>query len=259
MELPRPIAIVGGGPAGALAGAMLAQDGREVLLFDEKLAWEKPCGGGLTHKALKQYPFLLETQTEHNVLRRCELISPAGKGVQFDLHHPIAIFSRFALNGLLLERARSAGAEIRRERVRRISRSAGGGSLETAQSVYGASYLILAAGARTAFRCMLTEPFAARDLMVTAGYFIPGRSSMIQIQFLKGIAGYIWTFPRCDHFSAGICGRSEGTSTSEMRRVLEEWLKKMVSISVRQDFIRTSFPPCGQRALTDCKRGAMAG
>jgi geranylgeranyl reductase family protein len=226
MELPRPIAVVGGGPAGALAGAMLAQDGREVLLFDEKLAWEKPCGGGLTHKALKQYPFLLETQTEHNVLRRCELISPSGKSVQFELHHPLVIFSRFALNGLLLERARLAGAEIHKERVRRISRNAGGWSLETAQGVYGASYLILAAGARTAFRSMLAEPFSADDLMVTAGYFIPGRSSLIQIQFLKGIAGYIWTFPRCDHFSAGICGRSDGISTSQMRRFLEEWLKK---------------------------------
>jgi len=28
--------------------------------FDEKLAWEKPCGGGVTHKALQRYPFLAE-------------------------------------------------------------------------------------------------------------------------------------------------------------------------------------------------------
>jgi hypothetical protein len=42
--------------------------------------------------------------------------------------------------------------------------------------------------------------------MVTAGYFIPGRSSLMQIQFLKGITGYIWVFPRADHVSAGIAG-----------------------------------------------------
>ncbi len=58
MSTHHPIAIVGGGPAGALAGALLATGGKHVLLFDEKLAWEKPCGGGLTHKALLQYPFL---------------------------------------------------------------------------------------------------------------------------------------------------------------------------------------------------------
>ena len=100
-----PIAIVGGGPAGAFAAALLAKDGRKVLVFEEKLAWEKPCGGGLTHKALKQYPFLSETEIEHNVLRRCELISPSGKSVQVDLNYPLAIFSRVALNGLLLDRA----------------------------------------------------------------------------------------------------------------------------------------------------------
>jgi flavin-dependent dehydrogenase len=85
---------------------------------------------------------------------------------------------------------------------------------------------VLAGGARSAFRGQLSRRFAADDLMVSAGYFIPGRNSLIQIQFLKGIAGYIWIFPRADHFSAGIYGRGDGVSTAEMRRVLEEWLNK---------------------------------
>src|SRR5581483_2198571 len=53
-----PIVIVGGGPAGAFAAERLACTGRRILLLDEKLAWEKPCGGGLTHKALERYSFL---------------------------------------------------------------------------------------------------------------------------------------------------------------------------------------------------------
>ena len=224
METQHPIAIIGGGPAGALAGAMLAQGGREVLLFEEKLAWEKPCGGGLTYKALKQYPFLAETRTEHNLVRRFELISPSGKSAEFELSHPIAIFSRLGLNGLLLERAGSAGADIRKERVARIGRSGREWTLTTKQGEYRARYLVLAAGARGVFRSQLSRAFAAEDLMVSAGYYIPGKSSLIQIQFLKEIAGYIWTFPRADHFSAGICGRSDGVSTSAMRRILEDWL-----------------------------------
>ncbi len=43
----KKIAIVGGGPAGALCGERLATAGFEVTIFDERLAWEKPCGGGL--------------------------------------------------------------------------------------------------------------------------------------------------------------------------------------------------------------------
>src|SRR5664279_1779003 len=152
MSAQRPIAIVGGGPAGALAGALLAAGGREVLLFDEKLAWEKPCGGGLTHKALHQYPFLADVGCEGNPVEHCELISPSGQRVRFHMQHPVAIFSRLTLNGLLLERARHAGVDVRRERVTRIARTGGDWQLLTPQQEYQASYLMLAAGARNPFR-----------------------------------------------------------------------------------------------------------
>jgi flavin-dependent dehydrogenase len=117
-----PIAVIGGGPAGALAAQLLAKQGKNVLLFDEKLAWEKPCGGGLTHKALTQYPFLAEARSDSRFIQDCELVSPAGRRVRFELQHPLAIFSRFALNGLMLDRARTAGAVIRQERVTRIAK-----------------------------------------------------------------------------------------------------------------------------------------
>lgn len=57
----KEIAIVGGGPAGALCGEKLASSGFKVTVFDERFAWEKPCGGGLTYKAIEEYPFLLDS------------------------------------------------------------------------------------------------------------------------------------------------------------------------------------------------------
>jgi geranylgeranyl diphosphate/geranylgeranyl-bacteriochlorophyllide a reductase len=240
MNARHPIAIVGGGPAGALAAALLADGGRHVLLFDEKLAWEKPCGGGITHKALRQYPFLAEAGSESNPVEHCELISPSGQRVRFHMQHPVAIFSRLALNGLLLERARRAGTDsdvdlrvdacvgarvdIRHERVTRIAGTSGDWQLFTPQHEYHASYLVIAAGARNSFRSQFLPPISPSDLMVTAGYFIPGRSSLMQIQFLKGITGYIWVFPRADHVSAGIAGKMGETSAAELRRILERWL-----------------------------------
>lgn len=226
MSTQHPIAIVGGGPAGALAGALLAAGGRDVLLFDEKLAWEKPCGGGLTHKALQQYPFLADAGSESNPVEHCELISPSGQRIRFHMQYPVAIFSRLALNGLLLERARRAGVDVRQERVTRIARIGGDWQLLTPQREYQASYLMLAAGARNPFCPQFLSPIAPSDLMVSAGYFIPGRSSLMQIQFLKGITGYIWVFPRVDHVSAGITGKMGETSTGELRRILERWLKE---------------------------------
>ncbi|MGB7927065.1 MAG: NAD(P)/FAD-dependent oxidoreductase [Terriglobales bacterium] len=252
MTTHHPIAIVGGGPAGALAAAVLGAAGRDVLLFEEKLAWEKPCGGGVTHKALQQYPFLAEVGesnpvehssvehdlVEHNLVEQCELISPSGRRVRFHLQHPVAIFSRLALNGLLLDRARRAGTgaqvNIRQERVTRIARTGDGSGgdnenlwqLVTPQREYRASYVILAAGARNSLRAQFLPPISPNDLMVTAGYFIPGCRSLMQIQFLKGITGYIWVFPRADHVSAGIAGKMGETSTGKLRRTLEGWLEE---------------------------------
>jgi flavin-dependent dehydrogenase len=235
MSAQRPIAIVGGGPAGALAGALLAESGRDVVLFDEKLAWEKPCGGGITYKALERYSFLADIGSKSNLVQYCELISPSGQRIRFEMQYPVAIFSRLELNGLLLERAQRAGdgsqVDVRHERVTRVVQTGRDWQLLTPHNEYRASFLILAAGARNPFRSQFLSQISPCDLMVTAGYFIPSQSgpgdgSPMQIQFLKGITGYIWVFPRVDHVSAGIAGKMGETPTAELRRMLENWLEK---------------------------------
>ncbi len=150
---------------------------------------------------MQRYPFLADAGDESNrvesnpvgsnPVEQCELISPSGRRVRFHLRYPVAIFSRLVLNRLLLERARRSGVDLHRERVTRIARSGEDWQLVTPQHDYLASYVMLAAGARNPFRSQFLSPISPLDLMVTAGYFIPGRSSLMQIQFLKGITGYL--------------------------------------------------------------------
>src|ERR1700691_3020770 len=116
----RTIAIVGGGPAGAMCGERLARSGYSVTIFDEHLAWEKPCGGGLTHKAILAYPFLLENPQPKKLIHTVELIASNGHRARLELDHPIVIYSRTVLNGLLLERAASAGCRVVHSRVTRV-------------------------------------------------------------------------------------------------------------------------------------------
>jgi flavin-dependent dehydrogenase len=219
--LLKRIAIVGGGPAGAFAAASLACAGLHVSLFDEKLAWEKPCGGGLTDKALARWPFLRDSAHARNWVTHCELISPGGRMVSLELDREIAIFSRFTLNGLLLERARAAGARLFRERVIQIGGQAGEWNLKTKQGSYLADFLLLAGGARSSFRAQFSAPLTPENFMIAVGYYIPGTGQTVQIRFLEGLHGYMWVFPRGDHFSAGICGRMQGKSTAELRHMLE--------------------------------------
>jgi geranylgeranyl reductase len=114
------IAIVGGGPSGAMCGEQLARAGHSVEIFDEHLAWEKPCGGGLTYRATQCFPFLLDNDHPKKLIRDVEIISAENQRVKLDLQHPIVIYSRTVLNGLLLDRAREAGCKIQQSRVQSI-------------------------------------------------------------------------------------------------------------------------------------------
>ena len=83
-----------------------------MLVFEEKIGWEKPCGGGLSHKAVRRYPFLAQGGRGGNFLHEAEFIAPSGAAMRFHLRTPLAVYSRATLNHLLLRRAEDAGAEI---------------------------------------------------------------------------------------------------------------------------------------------------
>jgi flavin-dependent dehydrogenase len=250
------VAIIGGGPAGAFSATELARAGRKVLLFDEKLAWEKPCGGGLTDKALAQWPFLRDAEVERNWVSECELIAPSGRRVRFPLERHIAILSRLTLNGLLLDRARSAGAQLHRERVLEIENCAGEWMIRTLRGGYAADFLVIAAGARNSLRNRFTAPLGPENFMIAAGYYIPGNHHTVQIKFLKDLHGYIWIFPRANHFSAGICGRMAGKSTAELRRLLEDSLPEFGLNRDGANFYAHIIPSLTPNAL---RKSAFAG
>ena len=124
------IAIIGGGPAGSMAAERLALAGARVTLFEERGAWEKPCGGGVPYKALHRYPFLLEASEEHACIDDVELVAANGSTARVRLRQPLLIYSRLVLNRLLLRRAHEAGAEIVQARIRSFRREGRGWRIE---------------------------------------------------------------------------------------------------------------------------------
>jgi len=217
------VAILGGGPAGAFAAAQLASAGLAVRLFDEKLAWEKPCGGGLTYKAYSQYPFLLNNPTPKREIRETILAAPDAGAVTLKLDDPLLIYSRLDLNRLLLERAERAGAQIEKARVLSITRGAFGWQVRTGGGSASADFCILATGARNPLRDYGTQ-LQPGDTMSALGYYVPGNQARIDIQFLPHLEGYIWVFPRCGHLSVGICGKGEAAGS--LRRRLEVYMSQ---------------------------------
>jgi flavin-dependent dehydrogenase len=233
MASPR-IAIVGGGPAGAFCAERLASAGFPVTLFDEHLAWEKPCGGGLTHKALSSYSFLLDGPQPKKAIKRVELISDNGNRAHLCLDHPIVIYSRAVLNGLLLERAASAGCRIVHSRVGAVDVYGKSPSFTAENVVHHADFLVLASGARNSF-LPATRPLAPADLETTLGYFVPSCADAIQVKFVRGLQGYIWSFPRCDHLSVGICGSLARHKSRELHEHLAQFMvEERISIEGAQ-------------------------
>src|ERR1700724_431997 len=139
----RRVAILGGGPAGAFAAEQLASAGLGIILIDEKLAWEKPCGGGLTHKAYSQYPFLIENSTPKRLVTETVLAAPKAGAVTLKLGEPLLIYSRLDLNRMLLDRAQHAGAQIEKARVTAMSRYGSGWQLRTSSGTVDADFCIV--------------------------------------------------------------------------------------------------------------------
>src|SRR5205807_6319344 len=102
--------------------------------------------------------------------------------------------------------------------------AAGGWTLESSAGSYRADFVVLASGARNGFRGQFSQALGPENFMVAAGYYVPGTHHTVQIKFLKGLHGYIWIFPRADHFSVGICGRMPRMNTASLRRILHDSL-----------------------------------
>ena len=221
----KEITIVGGGPAGALCGERLAGAGFHVTIFDERLAWEKPCGGGLTHKAIEAYPFLLDAPYPKKIVRQAELISSRGHRARFEMSHPIVIYARKVLNGLLLDRAVAAGCAVVPSRVTSVNIEGARVRLAASGEEREADFVVLAAGARNQL-LPETTALGTRDLEMTLGYFVPTEEDIIKVKFLKQFEGYLWSFPRADHLSVGICAKIGQNSSQQLRRHLDDFVQQ---------------------------------
>src|SRR5882757_5208577 len=146
------VLVVGAGPAGSFAAERLARAGRQVALFDGRPDGEpKACGGGVTAKALKAWPHLLDAvgRTIHEL----DMYAPSGRGLHLRLEEPFAVYSRRALDSYLIERAVAAGAHIFSEKISnsKIIKTVGGWTIRGAgEKVLSGRLLVGADGANSA-------------------------------------------------------------------------------------------------------------
>ena len=203
------VLIVGAGPAGSFAAEILARAGAKVALFEGRPeGTPKPCGGGVTAKALKAWPQLLNAAGR--TIDELDLYSPSGKKLHLELDEPFAIYSRVVFDSYLRDRARDAGAHLISEKVsaRRARRIENGWRLKNENGdEWTGSMLVGADGANSGIAKMLAGPLPPSDMEVAFGYRAPLPASEMAptvVAFLPRWVGYAWAFPRPDHISFGV-------------------------------------------------------
>lgn len=226
---PFDVLIVGAGPAGSFAAERLARGGARVALFDGRPPGDpKACGGGVTSKALKAWPQLLDAVGR--TIDEIDMYSPSGKHLHLKLDEPFAVYSRIAFDTFLRERARAAGAQVFAEKIAgRGFKKSGVGWIVRAQNgrEFSGAWLVGADGANSPIAKKLAGPLPPAEMEVAFGYRAPlpddGNAATV-VAFLPKWVGYAWAFPRPDHISFGIATTQDAFDHEALDRLLWDFM-----------------------------------
>jgi geranylgeranyl reductase family protein len=202
--------VVGAGPAGSTTAYRLARAGARVCLIDRaRFPRDKPCGGGLTLRAVRQLPFPVDPVVEDTV-DRLELGVGYRRRFCKRSEQPLVLMTqRRRLDAFLVEQAIEAGVEFR-DGVKATAVGADG-SVAAGGERLAADVVVGADGANGVTARSLGLPPHEHGVALegNVGYeHVPrdrflGRA-VIEVGVVAG--GYAWVFPKGDHVNVGVGG-----------------------------------------------------
>jgi geranylgeranyl reductase family protein len=208
------VLVVGAGPSGSATAMHLARAGARVLLADKaRFPRDKPCGGGLTGRALRYAPCDVSPVVEHVVDRFVVRVGYRGTFARRSKPPLIRMTQRRRLDAHLAEQAASAGADFRDgAAVGDVVLDEDGVRAQVAGSPVRASFVVgadgangvvvRAAGLGGGIHCgVALEGNAAWSDLDVAPY---RETAWVELGVVAG--GYGWVFPKGDHANLGVGG-----------------------------------------------------
>jgi geranylgeranyl diphosphate/geranylgeranyl-bacteriochlorophyllide a reductase len=242
------VVVVGAGPAGAWAAARVAARGGRVAILDPSHPREKPCGGGLTGRALALVSGAIDTSRLASVRISGARFQHGERTAFVDLAAapdalPLVVADRQSFDGALLDAAVRAGATHVAERATSLRRAGSAWSIGTREGSYEADWIIGADGANSFVRRRVSRPFAREDLSIAAGYFVHGRTSGdIDVAFEDAPPGYLWSFPRPDHLAVGVCAQADESKSAELLSLARTWIDRNAPPGPGAALVRYGWP-----------------
>jgi geranylgeranyl reductase family protein len=218
------VLVAGAGPAGSATALRLAVGGARVLLADKaQFPRDKPCGGGLTGRALRHVPCGVEPVVERVVDRMVVRSGYAQKVARSSAVPLIEMTQRRRLDLHLAEQAAAAGADFRDGvALSELEVGEDGVRARAGDRPVRASFLVGADGANGVVakaaglgdgivRGVALEGNVPWDLL---GREHDEQTAWVELGIVPG--GYGWVFPKGDHANLGVGGwLSEGPRLRE--------------------------------------------
>jgi geranylgeranyl reductase family protein len=208
------VLVAGAGPAGSATAIHLARAGASVLLVDKaRFPRDKPCGGGLTGRALRHLPCAVDPVVERVVDHLVVRVGYRGRLGRRSSEPLIDMTQRRRLDLHLAEQAAANGAEFRDGvAVEEVEIDDHGVTMRVAGAATRASFLVGADGANG-----LVSRAAGLGDGIVRGVALEGnvswsalerepyeRTAWVELGIVPG--GYGWVFPKGDHANLGVGG-----------------------------------------------------
>ncbi|MFW6115032.1 MAG: NAD(P)-binding protein [Thermodesulfobacteriota bacterium] len=232
------VAIVGAGVGGSYLAYLLSKRGIHTVVFDPRTPHEKLCGGGVTPKAIADFPLLLELPCPRHEIWKAVLISPNDTMTSVELEKPLTIFNRRDLDYTLLIKAQELGAYLRAERVNVFARVGSHWEISTDQAQYEAEIIVGADGAMSRTRKILGISTGGPECFLALACFIDMTGDSALFKFFPDFKGYLWAFPRVDKTVVGIVSRY---STAHDIATLKQMLRNYIELRFPSHLNHISF------------------
>jgi geranylgeranyl reductase family protein len=218
-SLDAEVIVAGAGPAGAVAARTLAAAGVRTLVVDRAaFPRNKPCGGGISTRALRRFPWLgraLEDIDVHRIAR-LRLEGPGGAACDLDSRDPsVLLVRRVEFDHALVAAAVEAGASLEPGfEITQASQDAFGvtlrsrdGRVRTARHVIAADGVHSVIAKRLGVNARWPRSALAIDMMeeTPVETLRAVRPDVLWVAYAyDGLDGYAYVFPKTRHVNVGI-------------------------------------------------------
>ena len=219
MGFDADVIVAGAGPAGAAAARALAAAGVDVLLIDRAaFPRNKPCGGGISTRALHRLPWLegAIAGIDQHVVSRLHLEGPERAAMDLDSPRPcVLLVRRVDFDHALVREAEARGARVMTDFE--ITQASTDGRAVTLQSRDGrrlsAPQVIAADGVHSviAKRLGVNTKWPRTQLAIDMMEETPtatlsaSRPDVLWVAYAyRNLDGYAYVFPKAHHVNVGI-------------------------------------------------------